>query len=324
MLSYEPLYFEDLVGLTKNDRFILKFIIKAKNYQPASKLLSSIDLKNRDLRLWFELFKERRKEENLKTGFKSLINFMQTEFLNLIKSDAKNLATRQCQILFYLYYFSDPGLAPSSTRTLKDYFVKSKQNPNSYRSQIKKIREYIFPEQISKCVLATVKTISKKFLIKLTQSRHFFLKLTITSLEMALFLGFCLNHDWEMEAPKALSSRMISTGISILKQISKGNKRDLEKIFFVWNKNSHFKIINFNANSERDNFKSLVQKSIKRKNFKFPWTFKEIQKSFIECFLVLLELVKIQHFKNASEGNFRKSNFRLALQKLQPPVPYSS
>lgn len=307
VFTYQPVHLEDLQNLSKEERLILKFLIKSRHYRPAKKLGKTIDLKSRNYQLWFQFFKERRKEENLKTGFKFLVEHMRKEFIEQKNVNSQNLTPNDVQIYFYVYYFLEREQFYSDRDSFVTFFLSIKGNNKSYKNLIEKIQSFIFPEHVSKCFFANVKTISRNFLIKLAESQKFIRELLVLNLKMVLFSGFCLEHDWEKYEPEIFESGLTKTGISILKQISKENLKDLENIFFVWNKKSNCKLMNFENTKEKNDFFKIVQKSIKRKNFKFPWTFKELQNSFIECLLALVEVFKIHQFKISSEGG--KFNF---------------
>ena len=73
LFTYQKICSEDFENLKINEKLILKFILKNKKYSHINKLYDNIDLKSNNFYFWNEFAKERRKEENMKFGFKFVL-----------------------------------------------------------------------------------------------------------------------------------------------------------------------------------------------------------------------------------------------------------
>ena len=307
LFTYQPLCKEDFEELKINEILILKFILRCKNYQLVSKLTPILEFRKYNYSIWFEFYKPRRKEENLKFGFKWLIQYMYQKFSDCQKLNVNNYSLEHFQILFYYFYFFNRTFTTSLVH--QSYISPHNDlNKNLKFNRLKdQVKDFIFPENISKCPFTSLKTINKDFLIKMAGSKVFIRDIMNHNLEFVLFLGFCITHDWgNCQIDKYHTSSIILTGISFMRIICKENLKDIKQIFYVWDKKISPNLRNQHGDSPNSSILKIIQKNIQRKNFKFPWSFKEVHTSFVESFLCIIEIYKVHYFKNSIKGSFNK------------------
>ena len=183
-------------------------------------------------------------------------------------------------------------------------FDLTKNQNRSLRKHWKTISNYILPEMGTQSKFSKVKSISKDFMINFSKSTtisNLFLNI-LTNIN--LYLGY-MNHNNDI-LNFYVDQEMEANGSEILKMISKTNQIEINKLFSEWD-NKLEEELKDEQQINKIQITSLVKiikKGIKRKNFKFPWTFKEVQTSFIETLLSYLEVYNIHKLKQSNKGWF--------------------
>jgi hypothetical protein len=294
---------EDVQKLNSKEQRILLHIFKTKKYKLIHQLSDNIHLKTFDSMSWKLFEKQRRKEEYLKYSFKLIIKTLQSKFiLKFPKTTHKKFSSEKMKLIFYLFYFYkiETGTDFQTLYESKDF------DGNNLKAYWKIIQGYILPEMGSQSSYSKVKSISKEYLIKIIKSGEFKNKVFSIIINMNLFFCYCLKHEWSEYPSNFEFNEMDSIGIDILKSISKTNKVEIFKLFSEWDNRINFPYEKRNLkNIESD---KIIKKAIKRKNFKFPWSFKEIQSSFFELLTSFLEIFQYYKFKNSDEGNKIKTS----------------
>ena len=285
---------EDIRKLNPKEKNILLHIFKTKKYRLLHQLSDNIYLKTFDSMSWKLFEKQRRKEEYLKYSFKLIIKSLQNDFMYEIEKTNNQISPEKMKLMFYLTYFYHV----ETGNTFKSFYESGNFDENNLKTNWKLVQGYILPEMGSQSSYSKVKSISKEYLIKIIQSEDFKNKVFNIIINMNLFFCYCLNHDWSMYPPNYKFNEMDSIGISILKSISKTNKIEIFKLFSEWDNRINFP---YDKNNCQESHK-IIKKAIKRKNFKFPWSFKEIQLSFFELLTSFVEVFQYYKFKNSEEG----------------------
>ena len=297
LFSYLDLIESDFYALNKNEKSILTFIFKIKKYSNLEKLKQIIRGNFFIRGVWFKFQKLRRKEENLKFSFRFSTCFIQNDFYLKHPKLVKNKDENEKQLLFYLFHFAKLQPVMNKKKLINTFLLeKSKNilNPEDYWSSV---NSFIFPEKISKCPHSVVNSISKRFLLQLSTSDSFSKQFTKILLSACFFMGFCIDMNWEgFHFESSLGKdAIINIGIRVLRSVVRQNHQDLNKMFDEWK----FK---FKHQKKMENLEHLIKKGIKRKNFTFPWTFKEVHLSFLEGFVAFAEIFKANFFKLSQKG----------------------
>lgn len=302
VFTYQTVSEDDIHLLSCGEKKILSNLINGKDYCLKENVIDNLYLKNNDYSLWHRFFKKKRKEENLKYGLKLIFKNMQNTFL---KQNEINLSPNPLdgQILFYIYYFGELEFSMNCSQ-----IQEAVDNGLITKNKIwKKLAKYVLPEMGLQSTFSCVKSINKHYLQNICKSKKFVSQAFHLLLDSIIFMSYCWNNDWENELYlKHLPLEEI--GIQFLKTISNTNKKEILKLFKEWENQVIIKETYVDVGCSMSIKKSfeIIKMNAKRKNLKFPWTFKEIQNSLIECFLVLSEFI---NHNTSSPGRFLDFNF---------------
>ena len=136
-----------------------------------------------------------------------------------------------------------------------------------------------------------VKSISKEYLIKFVKSEFLRKKVWKILINITLFLSYCLNYNWENHSINFKFNNLDQCGIKMLKVVGKTNKVEINKLFSEWDNRINNPYTRKSEKIKKNPMK-IIKKAIRRKNFKFPWSFREIHTSFFETFISFLEILK--------------------------------
>jgi hypothetical protein len=281
--------------MSADEEKILTTIISSKNYSHKNELVTNITNKKPEQRVWIRFAKNKRKEEYIKYGFKLLVkNLMKSFKEQLFKIDLDSiLNVSNKQVFFYLFYFGHLEFAEMFDQIIGDL----RNGFTSENALWNKLGKYVFPEIGSQIKLPIVRSINKKFLKQISHSRDFINELLQGSVDLLLFFGYCWEIHWK-SVDKASYTAMDIYGIQMLKKIGKVNRNEIDKLFAEWGnlvaKNSYAK--------ESANNLDFIIENIKRSNFKFPWSFREIQEGMIHTFLSLTENINFDFLPHESES----------------------
>jgi hypothetical protein len=188
----------------------------------------------------------------------------------------------KAHLYFYLFHFGHLEF-DSMFETIINNFETGK---TTKACLWKKLSKYVFPEIGSQIKQSTVRSINKKFLKEISNSREFIFEMFLGALDLLLFFGYCWNLSWTGRGKGGNSLNEIDQkGIQMLKRIGHVNRNEINKLFSEW---ANLIKKQNNLKSEAENMEIIVS-SIQRSNFKFPWSFKEIQDGMIYTFLSIVE-----------------------------------
>jgi hypothetical protein len=310
VFSYNPIMRHDLQILKASEKLILIHILESKKYDRSRLLVQNIKSNEFTFDAWNKFFKLRRKEENLKYSFKLIIKYLQNQFALSNQKLIQNFSDENKKLLFYLFYFYEVESQQSFNTLLQEICSKKEMLWNKCLGKYwKTIDKYILPEMGTQSSYSKVKSISKDFLISFVKPSK--ISQLFTECLIKITLNLCYTIKVNSENPESPNSetKMDKLGKEILQIIHRTNFIEINKLFSEWDNKIAFE----NANTNDDQKVSLkfyvdiIKKGIKRKNFKFPWTFREVQNSFIESLFSYLEILKYhQIVKNNTGKEFKK------------------
>ena len=297
IFSYEKVHAENLQVMTPNEKSVLFYILKKKKYQIFKSAKETTNFNFFKKIDWNKFFKVRRKEEYIKYSLKLIIKAMQFEYFSLHKQLYSRFNIEKMKLLFYLSYFYE-------TKTGKNFntlMLKVANNEVILNSTYWKLMEsYILPEMGTQSSFSNIKSISKEALYVFSRSKRFSKRLVDYIIDINTFMSYSIYHDWSTCESLGDFNEIEKKGIIILRGIIKTNKIEINKLFSEWNN----KIVDFkvkNKHQENENSVSIIKRTINRKNFKFPWAYLEVQRSFIELLFSYLEVFKKEYFIKSSE-----------------------
>lgn len=314
LFTYKRIFDEDVKKLSSNERQIMTNIIFTKNYFYKESLIEAIKGGAKDPRIWIRFYKNKRKEEYNKYGFKVLIKILLRRFRQNVLSilGKRVLKHMNFNLLFYLFHFGHLEFEDS----FEEIIDKVRRGQIDHKMLWKKLRQFVFPEIGFHVQTCETKSISKKFLKRVFQARNFAQDLLQILTNLMLFLGYCWDTRWS-RIPKHCYSPMDTQGIGLLRDIGRVNTSEIKKLFTEWNnlvtKRGHLDVC------DERKF-AVIRKSVKRINFKFPWSFREVHESIVHTFLSLAENVNFDFLPVDAEseeiGNFRADLHRLSKFEL--------
>lgn len=291
LFSYQPLLCQDFARLRAHEKSLFIFILSSKTYHSCSEMADLIRGRSRDVSTCLRFRRKRRKEENLKFGFRMAIQIMREAFNKQNPDLVKRFGSDNIELVFYLFHFSSLK-SESSFAQIASSLEQTKPFSNSNsRPFWALIRSFIFPEIVSKCAFSSTKSISKKFLLHVTRSGSFIDQIMHLFVDVTFFLCFCLSHDWSQHSRGAFECRMVRVGLQVLRALTRQNQKDLRRTFSEWS-------------SKVDSMSNLnqIKKSVRRKNFSLPWTFIEVHCSFLDAMLSLVEVFNTDLLESSEEG----------------------
>lgn len=295
--SFEKLSNEDVDMLNKSERKIFMFILKKKNYKYPliDKKVETNDVLYKTN--WNKIFKTRRKEECIKFSLKLIFKYLQQKFREKNKKLNLKIKREKMNLLFYLEYFYET-IQKNSKQTLFENLTKNpKSLTNSFWS---KISPFIIPEMGTQSSFSCVKSISKKFLCKISKSDKMDRDIIDVLFDLNKFMAYFTDHNWTIDMIKNGFNKSEKIGMLFVKMIVETNRTEISKLFTEWN--NQIRIVQEKKAINTNDMFRIIIKTIDRKNFKFPWGFKEVQRSFVELLLLYLEVSRKQHIKGISSG----------------------
>lgn len=310
LFTYKRIFAGDLERLLPCERDILKDIIQAKNYVHREALARAVDGGAEDARLWIRFYKDKRKEEYHKYGFKLLIKILVRRFRRgaLAILGRSVLRFADVGLLFYLFHFGHLEFEDSFEAVIARLRSRELQPKEVW----KKLRKFVFPEVGFHVHPCETKSISKRFLRRVFRARNFAGELLALLTELTLFLGYCWDTRWA-DVPEERYSSMDSLGIALLRDIGAVNTAELGKLFTEWN-NLVTKCVGRRCSNRRK--MALVRSSVRRINFKFPWSFREVHEAVVHTFLSLAESVVFDHLPAKALRSLTRARVR-SLPQLQ-------
>jgi hypothetical protein len=301
VFTYQSVSLDDIHSMSPGEKKILCNLINGKDYCLKQKLIDNLYLKNSDFSVWQNFYKLKRKEENLKYSLKLIFKNMQNSFAEI---NGSNLGSNSLdsQMYFYIYYFGHLEFSMNSFQLIET--VNKGLIP---KNKIwKKLGKYILPEMGIQSSFSIVKSISKRYLHTICKSKKFLEHTLPLILDSIIFMSYCWNENWECLNQSSDYLTLEKIGIKFLKTIGSTNKKEILKLFKEWENQVIAKETYIDVGCSKSIKKSfeVIKSNAKRKNLKFPWSFKEIHCALIECFLVLSEYVNAD--KNF-EGKFNSN-----------------
>jgi hypothetical protein len=208
-------------------------------------------------------------------------------------------------LLFYLYHFGYLEFKDN----FEDIISKLQTKQVKEETLWAKLKPYIFPEIGGQLKFSGAKSISKKFLKTISKSRNFVKSLLNLVVDLMMFLGYCWKIKWG-QIPENQYDKMDLFGIEMLKKIGYVNRNEIGKLFTEWNN-----LVTKTSNEKSESYSTdqkfkIIQNSVKRINFKFPWTFKEVHIGIIYTFLSITEYINYDYLpKNSESKIFIKKKF---------------
>lgn len=288
IFDYRDVGVEDIEALNSGEKAVLRILLLAKNYEPKAQLVDNLYLKNERFDVWGRFHKAKRKEENLKYGFKLILKHLQATFreANSAKISNKFINQLDNSLMFYMFYFGHLefgcGFEPLVEMVNDGLLARNKLWAT--------LGKYILPEMGLQSSFSSVKSINKNFLINISRSAKFRNSALSLLLDSVIFLGYCRDGRDRLEGvcPSLTNGERI--GSHFLKTISKTNAKEIKRLFKEWENQVFIRRTYIDIGCPKSIQASLevIKKNASRKNLKFPWTFFEVRMALIECFLTLL------------------------------------
>ena len=297
LFTYKRIFEQDVRNMSGDERQILTNIIFTKNYFYKENLIKALAGDSKDPRIWIRFYKNKRKEEYNKYGFKLLIKILLRRFRRDVLSVLGDsiLEHVDFNLLFYLFHFGHLEFE----EPFEAIIASVREGRLEHKALWKRLRKYVFPEigfHVQNC---ETKSISKKFLKRVFRARNFAEDLLQILVNLMLFLGYCWETRWSEVARQSYSA-MDSQGISLLRDIGGVNTSEIKKLFTEWN-NLVSRRVHLKYADERKF--GIIRKSVKRINFKFPWSFREVHESVVHTFLSLAENVNFDFLPVGAESS---------------------
>lgn len=298
VFSYWTIPNEKIEILNDEETKILINIIESKNYFQKDALIKGISKRQLDPKLWIQFSKTKRKEEYIKYGFKLLVKHLMQSFKDQVFNINLDsiLKVSNKQLFFYIFYFGHLEFDLMFEQIIEDI----KRGRVTENALWKKLSKYVFPEIGSQIKLPIVRSINKKFLKEISNSRDFINELLHDSLNLLLFFGYCWSVSWKSKE-KNEYSEMDKYGIQILKKIGRVNRNEINKLFAEWGNLVQKKA---GQNGKMTNMEVVIE-NIKRSNFKFPWSFMEIQEGIINTFISIVENINFDFLSDESKSKIK-------------------
>lgn len=295
LFSYHRILTPQVSSLSIQEKQILLEIFESKNYSLQDQLRSVLNGRIARPQIWTQFHKTKRKEEYIKYGYKILVKDLFKEFENgdlpRLKTGLK--APVNQNLLFYLFNFGHLEFQEPLQQIL--------QNLGSHRWCEREVwvrlRRFVFPEICFHANIGQAKSINKRFLKSVVSAREMAQKMLLLATDIMIFLGYCWKTPWT-RIPPARRTRMDWAGIRLLKKIGFVNRNEIQKLFTEWSNLIGLKTY---SEGQLDHFET-IRGSIGRINFKFPWSFKEVQHGMIHTFLSLVEVIHFDFLPADSES----------------------
>ena len=282
---------------------ILEQIFKEKNYYQDSEIPFDIRVlgHRKDwINIW-KIFRAKRKEENIKYGFRILSQGLFAHFKEFVLDAhfTDQVESKQNQeTLFYLSYFGEQEFGVG----FKDSFRLFFQNKDFRKRAGTKLRKYFFPVVNRQNPFAKAKTLNKRFFKLLSCSRPFVDLLNKSLILFLMALGDVDNfsqHQLMFRLQPVKNSRI---EVRLMNFCLKSNEKELTKMFSEWKnltsvadsreQNKGTKTGSQKSEAcQTEKWLSLISKNIGKLNFKCPWALGEIRNAFLESFLWINEHV---------------------------------
>ena len=322
LFRYESVGLDDLCALSSPERGIMAHILKAKRYRNWRALTATLRLRSTDTKAWTGFAKRRRKEEHLKYSFKLVIKLLQRRFAQSHKHALAGLSPETGKLVFYLFYFCEHATGERFGDVLER--LRARPDPNKHLKQYwKTVGDYILPEMGTQSSFSRVKSISKHFIERFARSARISGVFLGAVINTTLFL--CSRPDRTGPYPPEARSELDDHGETVLRIIRGTNATEVEKLFAEWDNrlrgDAGRAVLADTCRASQ--VAEAVKRAVGRKNFKFPWTLREVQNSFVDALLSYLEVSRVDSLR-ASQSGKCKPNPRLDVQGLRGALPHGS
>lgn len=319
MFLFESTNLPDPSAFNSLELSVLKEIFNTKKY--FSSLGTRFVFKSEDLtknsNFTPKIFRYKRKEENIKYGFRVVWHSIFPHFQEFIlqKNWSEFLTPEIDQkALFYLAFFSQTefDLPPN------DAYAKFFRDKNFRKLAANKLRKYYFPEMNKINSQAKSKTLNKKLFNLLSHSLSFLEILNKSITSFLVYLGDPRFYSRDLSLFRQQPEGNSRMEVRLMNVCVETNHREITKMFSEWD-NLTRQVQIKSLGKKKNNWKEgksgeseeevsdsmmfeLISKNVHKLNFKFPWGLAEIRNSFLEAFFWLNENVfpslKIKNYES--------------------------
>lgn len=317
IFAFENQKFLAFAELSQIEFQILNLIIKSKPYsikEEVSRALQSRKIQDIE-KVFYQIKRDKRKEENHKFAFRILLKSLQEEFitneLSLLPQAMHIENEKYIETLFYLFFFSKKEMDMDFNQAAKTYLSEMRFKCNIH----KKIKKYVFPDSKNRLNLSKFKSFSKKFFLSISDSALFISKLNENLILGYLALSLFGKYVRESDFTKLKSLTQNSIIRRILYFLAEHSNKEIVKIFSVW-ENIIDKEIILNSTKTFTHQKSTkilegvilskIESHLTLKNSRFIWSLAEMRASFLQGILSLNEYI---NDKDSEKQNYKSSNF---------------
>jgi hypothetical protein len=285
---FQDILKSDVNNLTPKERHFLNGFIKWRNYEEGPLILRKLTNSCFDKDSWMLVNRTKRKEEYLKCGFKFLIKFLQFREQKSYRTSYENDKLR-------FYYDNFAHLEFDQLNKNIDFSQNSSQ---SLQTKIwTKLEKYIVPGMGGKPDNSKFKTINKNFLRIFCKSREFIAKLIELNINVIAFLGYSWQIDWAQMLEDDLDE-MDQQGMAMISDVRNDNMEEISKLFKTWRNVVRKEM----PKGQKQDVANVILESVKNNRYSFPWSFKEIQNSFIFSCLSVVETIQFDYLPEDAES----------------------
>lgn len=321
VFRHEAVAPEDLSTLSSCEREVLVHILKTKQYSDWRALVRTargkgdIHANLRDLWLWRDFAKQRRKEENLKYAFKLVLKLLQARFYRSHSAALEGLKPKIKALAFYLYHFPGSSSLPLDPSSPPEQLFAELRSGRSLKKHWRAVQQFVLPEMGAQSNHSRVRSISKDFLAHFADSEPMASAFADTLLNVTLFLGYSVHIVWGTENALQLEMhRQLGTqGRAVLRLVCATNAIELDKLFSEWDNRLALE----KSVRHPRTLAVVVKHAVGRKNFKFPWTFREVQTAFVESLLSFLEVARAGSLRRSGKGELTRVDVRRSWKGLR-------
>ena len=282
-------------NLSNRERKILIALVWNRDYSNKQEIIALIRGKQRNDTCLRKMVKIRRKEENLKYGFRIIIlemfnqfKVIQIERLVRIHKEKFNMAKLDFHLLFYLFHFGKKIYGISFDASVEKLLSKTVTELQMWKG----LRDVVFPEMGIKWGDCLFKSLSKSFLQNLSKYEEFAMGINEKLFNVILY--FRNNCGPENLNPESKEAKYVK---SIDQVITKTNLKEIGKLFVEWDN-----IIKNKGIEKESAFVKEITRNVSKNNFKLPWTVEEVRNAFLESFIALNEVLIANKLTSNSSG----------------------
>ena len=301
LFQYEPIHSEDLQLLRPHETSILAHILESKRYHRWPDLVRTLRLGSSQQGLWRAFGKIRRKEENLKYGFKLVLKLLQARFSRAHGRALARFDPETRNLVFYLFHFYEQATGNPFRPVWAQ--LHARKNPNCHLKRLwRSVQDFILPEMGAQSRYSRVKSISKEFMARYAESPSLSWVFLDLLADVAFFMCFTVPASSEWPSAPEVFSRMHAQGQAVMRLIRRTNAVEIRKLFAEWDNRLRSHQPDDSGLSGTMQLTRVVKRGIGRKNFKFPWTLREVQVSFVDSLLAYLEVFQAHRFRRSDSG----------------------